>query len=658
MKTGAFSASARVAAFLTGLSALTVDLVHKPGREMINSDYNSRHPNHCTYERCKICKFAYEMESVGDSVVYTVHSINANDVDNGLIKMPHSQRPAWKNVQSQDHVHRMLLDLVRDSKIPEKKKRKGDFTRVKRLHNLYRTGQVKIDHDGFVTVKHTDAVGNVYYAISVPANFYPGLVQALHIKLNHPSKSQLLRLMSRHFYCAGQARIIEEITSACTLCASLRELPKELFSQSTTLNPVFGATFSADVIKKDGQLVFLCREKLSQFTFTKIISDETADSLRDAIVAAVIDLIPETGTMVQVDCAPGLQTLAAEAKLDGSILKKLGITIDLGRVHNVNKNPVAENAIKEFHKERLKLNPAGGRISEIERSVITKNMNSRVRERGLTPKEMAFNRDQVTNEVKPTNDDELCRLQVQFRTDRHPNKNDVLNKNISISVGDNVFLKADKSKLRGREAYKVTKLFQKNEEEWATILKCENKFMSKEYLVKTSEIFKIPGNEISPVMENEEFIHVDKENSINAEVQVEEVTEEPASEDILREESTNAPIAAPKDDLTLNDAVEIPANATATEHPAKRKKRQAAIKFGQKMKEILPCLRVKKKDPSSLHGWLYEDWLKVIDDDPFAEVAAVSVTTAANTAADDVPTEPNSEATEEAVIKDIFLFSH
>ena len=181
MKTGAFSASARVAAFLTGLSALTVELVHKPGKDMITSDYNSRHPNPCSYERCKICKFAYEMESIGDSVVYTINSINASDVDNGLIKMPHSQRPAWKNIQSQDHVHRMLLDLVRDSKVPEKKKRKGDFTRVKRLHNLYRTGQVKIDNDGLITVKHTDSVGNVYYAISVPANFYPGLVQALHI---------------------------------------------------------------------------------------------------------------------------------------------------------------------------------------------------------------------------------------------------------------------------------------------------------------------------------------------------------------------------------------------------------------------------------------------------------------------------------------------
>ena len=287
--------------------------------------------------------------------------------------------------------------------------------------------------------------GNVYNAISVPKNFYPGLVNALHIKLNHPSKGQMQRLMSRHFYSAGQARIIEEITSACTICASLKELPKELFSESTTENPVFAANFSADVIKKDGHLVFLCREKLSQYTFTRIIPDETADSLRDSIVAGVLDLIPETGATVQVDCAPGLQTLAAEARLDGSILKKLGITINLGRVHNVNKNPVAENAIKGFHKERLRLNPAGGRINEIERSMITKNMNSRIRERGLTSKEMAFNRDQITNEIKLSDDKAMAKQQFQTRTNRHPSI--VTGPKTSFKVVDDVFLKSDKSKL-------------------------------------------------------------------------------------------------------------------------------------------------------------------------------------------------------------------
>ena len=54
MKTGAFSTSARVASFLTGLSALRVEVVHKPGKNMMSSDYNSRHPNKCGKNKCKI----------------------------------------------------------------------------------------------------------------------------------------------------------------------------------------------------------------------------------------------------------------------------------------------------------------------------------------------------------------------------------------------------------------------------------------------------------------------------------------------------------------------------------------------------------------------------------------------------------------------------
>ena len=91
--------------------------------------------------------------------------------------------------------------------------------------------------------------------------------------------------------------------------------------------------------------------------------------------------------------------LAKESKLDGSILKRLGILIDTGPTLNVNKNPIAEICIKEFHKERLHLNIPVGKIFEISRSLITKNMNLRIRERGFTPKEMAMNRDQVSNHL-------------------------------------------------------------------------------------------------------------------------------------------------------------------------------------------------------------------------------------------------------------------
>ena len=69
------------------------------------------------------------------------------------------------------------------------------------------------------------------------------------------------------------------------------------------------------------------------------------------------------------------------------------------------------------------------------------------------------------------------------------------------------------------------------------------------------------------------------------------------------------------------------------------------------MKEILPCLKVRTKDSPHLHGWIYEDWLKEIDDDPFDEEFAAFVTTGAprlvNIVDESIPSEPNSEVPED-----------
>ena len=89
--------------------------------------------------------------------------------------------------------------------------------------------------------------------------------------------------------------------------------------------------------------------------------------------------MPTTGTTVRVDAASGLKSIEQSLKQleNDDILAKYSISLEIGRVHNVNKNPIAENCIKEFRKERLRLNPRGGPISEQERIVITTNINSR-----------------------------------------------------------------------------------------------------------------------------------------------------------------------------------------------------------------------------------------------------------------------------------------
>ena len=69
----------------------------------------------------------------------------------------------------------------------------------------------KISSDGLFTVKHTDAAGSSYEAISVPPSFFPGFVHAVQLKLNHPTESQMQRLMKKYSECPGHSRIIEEV---------------------------------------------------------------------------------------------------------------------------------------------------------------------------------------------------------------------------------------------------------------------------------------------------------------------------------------------------------------------------------------------------------------------------------------------------------------
>ena len=136
------------------------------------------------------------------------------------------QRSAWLKTQQEDRAHRMLLDLINTSQSPEPKKTKGDFTTLKRLHGMYRSGTLKVSHDGLVVVSTPDMVGNSHEAISVPTRLFPGLIHALHIKLEHPSKHQLHKLVSRYFYSPGQTRIIDEVSDSCVMFTSLRNFLK------------------------------------------------------------------------------------------------------------------------------------------------------------------------------------------------------------------------------------------------------------------------------------------------------------------------------------------------------------------------------------------------------------------------------------------------
>ena len=608
-KTGAFSSSARISTFLTGMSALDIELVFKPGVEMCSSDYYSRNPVKCENKRCQICKFAYEMEIQGDEVIPMIAKVTVEDIEQGRITMPFTQRSAWLKVQKNDKMHQQLTWLIDSSQAPEKKKTRGDNTVLKRLHNLYKNGMLQKSRDGLITVTHEEPGRGSSQAISIPTSMYPGLIQALHLKLHHPSKLQLLKLSSRYFYSPGTARIVEEVTSNCNVCAALKQLPPELFTESTVKNETFGSNYSADVIRREGQKIFLCREKLSQFSTSCIIQDEKADSLRDALVKCIIETIPDNGALVQVDCATAFQTLKAESENDGSILKKLKIKVDLGRSHNINKNPIAENAIKEFHKESLRICPRGGPLSEIERAMVTKSMNSRIRNRGFSPKEIAFQRDQITNQFKPISDSEMAEKQYLQRRLQHPVD---VPKPKQFTVGENVFLKNDKSKLKSREMYKIVDIYNENNECWATLQKFDSQFRAKDYKVKTTEIFSVPVPEVKV------------QDTVEDNGQDCDVTSEPGdTQDLHESDAENQETGHHKEEKKpnkLQDDRTLDEEENMSNMKPSRTVRKSAKLAKNKFKDwasggLLKITVPELKHPLPSHGWDWEAFKKMIEEE-------------------------------------------
>ena len=187
--------------------------------------------------------------------------------------------------------------------------------------------------------------------------------------------------------------------------SSLRKLPPQAVQHSTEQPPnVVGVSFAADVLKRCKQTIVVLRETTTSFTATSIIQDEKAVTLRDALGRLCSELHPSEGppALVRVDPAPGFIALR-----DDPTLKRVGITLDIGRVKNVNKNPVAEKAIAELEEEILRQTPNGGPISTLTLAVATSRLNSRLRSYGLSARELWTQRDQFTIEQLPISDREI-----------------------------------------------------------------------------------------------------------------------------------------------------------------------------------------------------------------------------------------------------------
>lgn len=479
---GEFSASPRVSTFLSVVSRYQASVRHVSGASILQSDFASRNAAPCENETCQICLF---IASTRDSVV---RATTVQDILQGNARLPFTSRPAWLAIQSEcPDLRRTHAHLVQGTR-PSKK-----LTNIKDVKRYLQVASIA--SDGLLVVQRHDPLSPTRECIIVPRQALDGLLTALHIQLSHPSCHQLKMVAKRYLFALDLDKAVSRVSDGCHSCAAIQRSPTARIDQSTSPPPeTAGQSFAADVIKRSRQLIFVLRETVTSYTSSLFLENERHQTLRDAIIKLCVEMRPMDGppAVIRTDPAPGFKAL-----VNDSLLQKHRITIELGHAKNPNKNPVAERAVQELENELLRQEPLGSSVSPLTLAVATSALNSRIRSRGLSSREMWTQRDQFSNKQLPLADDHIISLQHEQRLSNHPLSERSKAPGQSrrptplIDIGDLVYLHYDLNKSRARDRYLVVAI----DPPFCNIKKfIGSQLRSSSYHVKLSECFKVPSD--------------------------------------------------------------------------------------------------------------------------------------------------------------------
>ena len=477
---GEFSSSPRVSTFLSIVSRYQISVQHVSGSAILQSDFASRNAAECTELSCQICSFVRTIDQA------VVRNLTIEDLSSGLSKLPFTNRTTWMSIQSECPDLRRTHAHLKQGTRPSKK-----VTNARDVKRYLRSATIA--NDGLLVVPQNAPMSPTRERIVVPRQVLDGLITALHIKLNHPTCHQMKQIFNRYLFALDMDKAIDRCAESCHLCTSLRKVPHTVIEQSTLSPPeAVGSSFATDVITRNRQKILVVRECVTSYTTSTLIEDEQHATIRDALIPLCIDLCPLDGppAVIRTDPAPAFQAL-----VDDKILAKHRLSIEIGRTKNVNKNPVAEKAVQELETELLKIDPLGGTVSRKTLAVATANLNSRIRTRGLSAREMWTQRDQFSNKHIELLDQELILKQHELRSINHQHSEKskapkgVLPPSASLAIGDLVYLYSDGNKTASRNRYLVCSV----DENWCNVRKLVGtQLRNASYRVKKSECYKVP----------------------------------------------------------------------------------------------------------------------------------------------------------------------
>ena len=473
---GQFSNSSRLSTFLSTACRYAVKMQHLDGSANVPSDFQSRNAPECHDPSCQICLFVNDLETA------TVNAVSTESIIKGTSRMPFITRSTWLSSQSECPDLRRVHSHLRQGTRPSKK-----LTNVKDIKRYLNC--CTLSKDGMIVVPLQQPFSPVSERIVVPRSILAGLLTALHIRLDHPTQFQLKKVFCRYFYALDLDNALQQVNANCHTCVSLQKLPSSNPPETTSEPPpVIGHSFAADVLRLNKQFILILRETVTSFTSACLIESEEHSALRDGLINLSINLRPLDGptSIVRVDPAPGFTKLFQDA-----ILLDQHIMLDIGRIKNVNKNPVAEKAVRELEDELLRLNDRNQTLTPTSLSVAVARLNTRIRYHGLSSRELWTQRDQFTHQQIHLDDYNLIQEQHhrRFTNNQYTNQR-TTSQTQSFDIGTLVYLKNEKSKSSKRSRYLITQC----NHPWYQIRKfVSDQLRNATYKVHQSELCSVPS---------------------------------------------------------------------------------------------------------------------------------------------------------------------
>ena len=248
--------------------------------------------------------------------------------------------------------------------------------------------------------------------------------------------------------------------------------------------------------------ILVAVENFSGFVITQFSKSEKHSDLLEALIQAVYPFKSSSLSSIRVDQAPGFRKLISK----NEDLSRMGIKLVPGEAKNDNALSICDKKMQELEREIKKTAPSNNVISLHILAKATATVNEKVRNQGLSAKEIIFSRDQFSNKNLEISDEVFANKVMEDRNinNLYSSKSKSTHGKEALPAnavkGDLVFLKHDGDKLSRRDMYLVTDT--DDDKDVVTVCKISKAFSNEPasfqphnylYKVKQTEIYKAPN---------------------------------------------------------------------------------------------------------------------------------------------------------------------